>query len=223
VLEILGIEKLPLKTGRPGFGLIEGFLLLCFVSSSVTASTLQPEVFQSSYACLGTQLIPEMACNLGEEGGAGPLPSPLYPPGYLTGPQASLNNFSASGQSGYGVLKSAASATFSNTSTAYDYASSLAAFEDVITISSPPFNGSTGYLYVGYNLDGQISSTGSGNAFAQVDVFGGPTFGQQWLQTYTSSTSGEYALPSPIQFVYGQPFGLYFDCRLLLALLPQRQ
>src|SRR5262249_53613283 len=62
---------------------------------------------------------------------------------------------------------------------------------------------------------GTISSAGNGNAFALVDVLSGQPSCfevldecQAQVQSYTSNIHGVFDAPAPIQFVYGQPFGL---------------
>jgi hypothetical protein len=117
---------------------------------------------------------------------------------------------------GYGVLHSDASGSYSITgtpATAGIVANSL--FQDVLTINDPALNGQSGLLYLTYSLDGTVASTGGGKGFAEVIVQAGQpagmgTLSQQWDQEYDSNVpkGSTFSLPSPIDFVYGQPFGL---------------
>jgi hypothetical protein len=117
---------------------------------------------------------------------------------------------SANSQSAYGVLHSQAGASFTGSTTPeLIYVNGAAGFSDEITISFAPFTGSTGYLLVGFTLDGTISNSGSLNAAAYVNAAVGSTIGQ--VPNFTSSAAGQFFFPETFSFVYGTPFGLYFN------------
>jgi hypothetical protein len=121
---------------------------------------------------------------------------------------------SAAGNATFGVLNASASASYNVTGPATNaFAFGQAVFTDIITISFAPWDGLTGLLYVFYTLDGTVSSSGSGQAEAFVQLFVGPdtTQAQYRFQTYTSSTAGVFSVGAPLQFVYGQPFGFNFS------------
>jgi hypothetical protein len=133
--------------------------------------------------------------------------------GSLAANQATLTAV-ASGDGNYGDLHAGASASFDITGSPTNaFVRGGASFVDQLTISFAPWNGQPGLLYLDYSLDGTISSTGEGNAFADVSIQAGTSLfpgTQSWTQTYAASTSGVFTTPAPINFIYGQPFGLYF-------------
>jgi hypothetical protein len=121
------------------------------------------------------------------------------------GPASAYETVSADAQASYGVLGASASSSFDVSGTPEsDFITANANFEDILTISDPALNGQPGLLYASYSLDGTIS----GSAFAVVITEAGTALQQQWTQQYDSSVNGTFSLPAPIQFVYGQPFGL---------------
>ena len=121
------------------------------------------------------------------------------------GPSTANETVSASAQAGYGILDASSTSSFSVTGTPEaDFITANANFEDIVTISDPSLNGQAGLLSLSYFLDGTVS----GSAFAVVITQAGTSLGQQWAQQYSSSVDGTFSLPSPIQFIYGQPFGL---------------
>src|SRR5581483_4192413 len=121
------------------------------------------------------------------------------------GPSTANETVSASAQAAYGILDASSTSSFSVTGTPEaDFITANANFEDIVTISDPSLNGQAGLLSLSYFLDGTVS----GSAFAVVITQAGTSLGQQWAQQYSSSVDGTFSLPSPIQFIYGQPFGL---------------
>lgn len=119
---------------------------------------------------------------------------------------------SALGAASFGVLRSSASATYSiagSPTNAFAFADAF--FNDVITISYDPWNGTTGLLYINYDLDGTISSSGSAKALVGIQILAGPDSNLQTrVQSYTNSLSGTFSAGLPIEFVYGQPFNFSF-------------
>lgn len=124
------------------------------------------------------------------------------------GPSSAQETVSADAFASYGILNASASSSYNVSGTPESIGvTANATFEDILTItdpSDPALNGQPGLLYLSYALDGQIS----GSAFAVVVTQAGTSLGQQWVQQYDSSVDGTFSLPAPIQFVYGQPFGL---------------
>jgi hypothetical protein len=116
---------------------------------------------------------------------------------------------SSSNQSGYGVLRSQAAASFTGSSTPeLIYVNGAANFSDQITINFAPFTGSLGYLILGFTLDGTVAQSGSLNAESYVDAFVGSGFG---ALNFTSSTAGTFFFPETFTFTYGTPFNLFFN------------
>lgn len=120
----------------------------------------------------------------------------------------------AADHSAYGTLSSSASGSFNISGAATTtYTEAYASFTDLITVSYAPWNGSPGLMYYNYTLDGTVSSTGNGTAFAAVCDGGGPTSYPLSLacQDFTApATSGTFSAQA-IPFVYGQPFSLEFS------------
>ncbi len=121
------------------------------------------------------------------------------------GPGSAQETVSANAQAAFGLLKAGASSSYSISGTPESaFVTANATSEDIITISDPSLNGQTGYLELSYSLDGTVT----GSAFAVVVVKAGTALEQQSVQEYDSSVSGTFSLSNPIQFVYGQAFGL---------------
>jgi hypothetical protein len=86
------------------------------------------------------------------------------------------------------------------------FASANAFYEDILTItdpSNPSLNGQAGILDLSYSLDGSVI----GSAFAVVITESGTSLQQQTKQSFDSSFDGVKTIP--IDFVWGQAFGLY--------------
>jgi hypothetical protein len=120
---------------------------------------------------------------------------------------------SASAQSGYGILHSSAAESFSGSSTpVFSYVNAAASFYDGITISFDPFNGSLGYLLIDFTLDGTNSLNGSLKALSYANVRVDAVSSQEDALSFTSSSvSGTFEFQRTFAFIYGQPFGLYFN------------
>jgi len=194
-------------------------VFLAFAACAVQSqASIVPFTFGNTWGCLGFS-VPNsavLACSIGGQNqnvlsGEADV-NATY--GSLAANQATMT-IAASGNGGYGDLHAGASASFDITgSPTTAFVRGGAGFVDEITISFAPRNGQAGLLYLNYALAGTISSTGNGHAFTDVVVQAGPSLfpaAQSWIQTYTASTSGFFSLPAPINFVYGQPFGLSFD------------
>lgn len=91
------------------------------------------------------------------------------------------------------------------------YSVAIGYVEDDLTISSAALNGSLGFLYVDYTLDGTIATSGAGSSVVQVSVevldSTSPDF-QTSNTAYISSVSGTFRAPEAFTFIYGQPFEL---------------
>jgi hypothetical protein len=124
------------------------------------------------------------------------------------GPPSAQETVSADAHAAYGVLNASATSSFNVLGTPEtDFISANSNFEDVMTITDPAdpsLDGQPGLLNLKYSLDGTLS----GSAFAVVLTDAGTTLQQQWTQQYFSSVDGAFSLPAPIEFVFGQPFGL---------------
>jgi hypothetical protein len=117
-----------------------------------------------------------------------------------TGSGDTLNALAA-GNSSFGVLSAEASASFDITGApASAWAFGQATFTDLLTINFAPWTGQTGLLYVNYTLDGNVSSTGNGNACSSVELFAGPdtSTAQSRGQIYNSSASGVFSVGAPL-------------------------
>jgi uncharacterized protein (TIGR03437 family) len=134
------------------------------------------------------------------------------------GPTSAQTTVTENSGAAFGVLNESDSSSYSISGTSQSISNiAYADFEDILTISDPALNGQPGLLSLSYSLDAQVSGNGfaaiftsAGLGITDVPALGiGPNLGQQWLQTYTSSVNGTFSLPAPIQFVYGQPFGLF--------------
>ena len=130
----------------------------------------------------------------------------------LNSPNGTAVTWSAQAQSSYGSLHAAASATF-NIVGAADSRFILAAstFGEFLTINSPTQNGQLGTLTLTFDMDGTVSNTGVGNAFAFVGIQAGtgPDNPESLGESFTpflSTFDGTIVLTVPI--VYGQEFFL---------------
>ncbi len=127
------------------------------------------------------------------------------------GPTTAQETVAADAHASYGVLNSSASSSYSVSGAPESvFVAASSTFEDILTItdpSDPSLDGQAGLLYLSYSLDGQVS----GSAFAVVVTEAGTSLQQQWAQDYDSSVDGTFSLPAPIQFVYGQAFGLSIE------------
>jgi hypothetical protein len=113
-------------------------------------------------------------------------------------------------------MKARASAEFDLTGSATPSNRVVAAntqFIDLLTISDPLLNGTTGTLEVSYDFDGVVGSSGDADALALVGLAVGGTkpFEQNevGLHVYDATTSGTFTF-APFEFVYGQPFFFSF-------------
>jgi hypothetical protein len=78
---------------------------------------------------------------------------------------------SGTAQSSYGTLHASSAESFSGSTTpVFSYVNATANFLDGLTISFAPFTGETGYLVMGFTLDGTNAQTGSLNAVSSVSV-----------------------------------------------------
>ena len=118
--------------------------------------------------------------------------------------------FTAQVQSAPGSLHASASASYSRSPTAADsrfvYAGSI--FRELLTVNSATLDGQAGTLNITFDLDGTISDSGSGNAFAYVGLQAGSVnnpelYGEQFF-AFQASFDGSVQLTVPI--VYGQEF-----------------
>ncbi len=185
------------------------------LSSASTASALPftPARNGVAAACLGTQIGPQIGnCSMGGQTtvvGVG-----LAQINNTFGDAGNSLSATASGNASFGVLSARALASFNIAGPSTNaFAFGQAVFTDVITIDFAPWNGNPGLLYVSYTLDGTTSSSGSGSGRALVQLFAGTdtSNAQSRFQNYSSSTSGVFSVGAPIQFVFGQPFGLNFS------------
>jgi hypothetical protein len=190
-------------------GIIVG-LVIASVASAASFSVGRTGV---AAACLGTSVGPQIgSCSIGGDtivvnSGLAQLDKTY------TGSGDTLTAFAA-GNAGFGVLSASALASFDITGTATNgYAVGQAVFTDIITTSFAPLNGQPGFMNIFYTLDGLTSSTGNGHGCAQVNLVFGPDTSntQSRYQHYLSSTSGVFSAGAPLQFIYGQPFGLNFS------------
>jgi hypothetical protein len=180
------------------------WLLAIFAASASlsSADSLQVSTAASDTVCIGSSTPPY--CTVFHDS------QPAGASGIATlsgtfGPASAHETVSADAQASYGVLGASASSSFDVSGTPEsDFITANANFEDILTISDPALTGQPGLLYVSYSLDGTVS----GSAFAVVVTEAGTALQQQWAQEYDSSVDGTFSLPAPIQFVYGQAFGL---------------
>jgi hypothetical protein len=106
-----------------------------------------------------------------------------------------------------GLLRSRDSVSFQVTaSPKVVLAVNQALVEDVITIDFAPFRGQTGLLFVQYQLSGNVSNNGPARAFAEVSVVARTLNVQRFPALHASSGGGIFRIPTPINFIYGQPF-----------------
>jgi hypothetical protein len=124
---------------------------------------------------------------------------------------------SAEAIASYGRLGVESSASFGipgEPLTLNPYSYAIGDVSDIITISSPPFNGDEGLLQVDYTLDGTNSTSGAGSSVVQVDVsvvYSGSDVRQDSNAAYTSSSvDGTFVAPTRFTFTFGQPFILDF-------------
>jgi hypothetical protein len=120
---------------------------------------------------------------------------------------------------GFGSLGAVAIASFNLVGTPNDANTFAEAFFlDDLTITSllEGLDGLPGTLYISYTLSGVVSSTGKGNAFAQVTDYStgscppiAAPFCPIGTQSYSTTVSGTFAA-TPISFIFGEtfPFGL---------------
>ena len=178
-----------------------GVTLVTFMSVAA-ADTLQVLTSASDTVCIGTSTPPFCGVSYFQETQDSTGTALLNG---TFGPTSSQETVSADAHSAFGILNASASSSFDVSGTPESIGvTANATVEDIITISDPSLDGETGFLDLSYSLDGTIS----GSAFAVVVVKAGTSLEQQSIQEYDSSVSGTFSIPAPIQFVYGQPFGL---------------
>jgi hypothetical protein len=153
-------------------------------------------------------------CNVASEGNNSSTPVSLL--GTFGSVDASDTvNLAGSGTYGYLHGSSSGSLGISGTpATIYGYGG--ASFQDTLTISDPSLTGQTGYLQIGYSLDGTVSSSGQddGSILAIADVGGVGNPGTAYsANVYNSSVNGDFVFTQLFTFSYGTPFsfgvGLY--------------
>jgi hypothetical protein len=172
------------------------------------ASSLQVSTDAADVACIGSSTPP--FCGVfyetqGQDASGTAILNGTF------GPTSAQETVAADAHAGYGVLNSSASSSYSVSGAPESvFVAASSTFEDILTItdpSDPSLTGQPGLLYLSYSLDGQVS----GSAFAVVLTDAGTSLQQQWTQDYDSSVDGTFSLPAPIQFVYGQAFGLSIE------------
>jgi hypothetical protein len=128
--------------------------------------------------------------------------------GTLTSTGETLS-FSDIASSSYGIMHVSTSDSFTvNGNQAWSYG--FVAFQDVLTVNSAGHQGQTGYINLGYFVDGTVSSTGVSDGFNQV-VMRVTTSGlQNWVDDIHASTAGS-VYTHLFQITYGTPFTLYFS------------
>ena len=117
--------------------------------------------------------------------------------------------FTAQAQSSPGSLHASASASYSRPTgvdSRFVYAGSI--FRELLTVNSATLDGQPGTLNITFDLDGTISDSGTGNAFAYVGLQAGSVtnpelYGEQFF-SFQASFDGSVQLTVPI--VYGQEF-----------------
>ena len=125
--------------------------------------------------------------------------------------------YTAQAQSDYGVLHAAASASFNigtQAPTAPDsrFVVASSSFGEFMTVNSPLQDGQPGFLTISFHLDGFISETGVGNAFAFIGVQAGadpdnPETIDEHFFPFESSFDGTIIM-NPLEITYGQAFYL---------------
>ncbi len=118
-------------------------------------------------------------------------------------------------EAGYGLLRVAAEDTFRIGSVPlFTLSYSIAWSSDNITVSSPPFNGQTGYMIIHYTLSGNVNSS-TGTAAEGIFSCNVQALGvyHNWEVNSVGAVNGLFTAPDLIQFAYGQPFTL--NCLLL--------
>ena len=109
-----------------------------------------------------------------------------------------------------GRMRSRAAASFNiSGSPAVAFAFADATFGDVLTASSPAFNGQQGLLIIRYKLSGSISKQGRAGASTAVDIsvsnLDSSNF-QDYSTVYTSSVSRIFIVPQIFHITYGRPY-----------------
>lgn len=214
----LGKDSDMTSSAKRGILLAVGSFAITFQAfQGALASPISPFTSGNTWGCLGSPVAgsPVLACSIGGQNhnvlSGEATVATTY--GSLAANHATMT-VDADGTANYGDIHADASASFDITgSPTTAFVRGAASFVDELTIDYAPWNGLPGLLYLSYSLDGTISSTGNGHAFADVIVQAGPTLfpaEQSFTQSYSASTSGTFSLP-PINFIYGQPLGLYFD------------
>jgi hypothetical protein len=178
---------------------ISTFIVIAVAMAAMLQEVSASSLSASGFACVAPTTSVPFACS---QSANAPTISTVLAAG--TG----SSTVSTSNQSGYGVLHSQAAASFTGSSTpVLTYVNGAASFTDQITINFAPFTGSTGYLDVGFTLDGIIARSGSLNAESYVTV----VVDRYDEVTFTSSFAGTYFFPQSFSFVYGTPFDLFFN------------
>jgi hypothetical protein len=114
----------------------------------------------------------------------------------------------AAGSAGYGRLKASSSATFDiSGAPGHAFGHAISTFQDSMTVSSPPFDGSRGTISLMYTLSGTPSSSGAATGLGTVQ---GSVNGHAFAQQYTSPVAGLF-LAGSFPFIYGQPFPPFFQ------------
>jgi hypothetical protein len=123
------------------------------------------------------------------------------------GPSSTQITSNLSTQSTPGILHAGVSSSVNISGTAaiaVGYADT--GFEDALVINIPQLLGQTGYLFVGFTVDANISSSGVGKSSAMLQASVGPNLEQF---SFLNLSNGSYFVLFPaFSFTYGQSFGL---------------
>jgi len=191
-------------------------IFLAFATPPACNAQLIPFSGVQAYACVASSLPVSLPCDILFDP---PLGSSFSPPLHASYnlPNARVQmSVDDTGAASYGVLRASTSDTFTiSGSPLVAYTKVDAQFQDIITISFPPFDGQPGILFLRYKLRGTTSATGLAGAEAYViaNVSGpGLPANQFCVSGYSSPlVGGIFLCPVAFQFTYGQPFALYFD------------
>lgn len=112
----------------------------------------------------------------------------------------------------YGIMHVSTDNTFTvHNDQAWSYGA--VSFQDVITINSATHQGQTGFVLLGYHIDGTVSSSGISDAFNQVVMRVNPNTPQlqNWVDDYHGNIPAGTFETHLFQITYGTPFTLYFS------------
>jgi len=169
-----------------------------------------------AYACVASSLPVTLPCDILFDPPIGSSFSPPLHASYNLSNAHVQMSVDDTGAASYGVLRASTADTFTIAgSPLVAYTKVDVQFQDIITISFPPFNGQPGTLFLRYTLSGTTSATGQARAEAYViaNVSGpGLPLNQFCVSGYSSPlVGGIFLCPVVFRFTYGQPFALYFD------------